>query len=598
MTGPQKLSRPGPGTSAVRIDQPVNGSRVLPATKPVVRPLSALVALVGRYEAGSIALLLILHVGVWWTVALLLHAPSDIHNDMAEAFSWGRELQWGYYKHPPFWAWIARLWFSAFPTTDWAFYLLSVVNSGIGLAGVWAIAGRYVTGARRLASVLLLELVPFHHIFAFTYNANSIQLSLWPWTIYAFIVSFESRRLPAAAGFGVLAAAAMLSKYFGGVLLVSCFLAAIISPHARSYFRSAAPYVTVLVFAVCVAPHVAWLLEVSSGPLDYLATKTDYSFPFICRKAATIVAGAVLLHGILVIALLAVWRSASGPDWGIPPVAPRVLINRPRIRLLTVLAVAPFFVTIAVSLMWNVRLSEKFLLPLFTLIPLLWIVFHRAKWGAWSMRGIWLSVGFLMIGALVLAIPVGNEKFKYNHRHFAEPHALVARQVTDLWRAHMGTALRVVAGTESYALATTFYSADHPSHFIDFSAADAPWIDDTRLSRDGLAIICVLDDDACLRQMEHFQSLNSTRLTLNNVSKTFLGRRGAAVSLVVLLVKPGQTIHVPQPDCCGDRPGQGPGGSDSGADGAHRWAGLQPPMISSPAVERDRALTIARGGAG
>ncbi|MBR0843297.1 glycosyltransferase family 39 protein [Bradyrhizobium liaoningense] len=515
-------------------------------------------------ETLPLVLVVALHVCVWWAVALLLHAPSDIHNDMAEAFSWGRELQWGYYKHPPFWAWIARAWFSIFPATDWAFYLLSVVNSAVGLIGVWAIAGRYVTGARRLAAVVLLELVPFYHLLAFTYNANSIALSVWPWAIYAFIVSFETRRLVPAASFGALAAAAMLSKYFGGVLLVSCLGAAIASPLARAYFRSAAPYVTILVFGACVAPHVAWLLEVSSGPIDYLSTKTEYSFLFVAGKAATVVAGIILQHGFLVVVLVALRRTLGEPAWGLASASPRALIGRPKIRLLAALAVAPVLVTVLVSLLGNVRLSTKFALPLFSLMPLVWIIFDRAKCGFRSMCAVGFSIGLVMGGALLLALPAADLKFKHNHRHFAEPRAIVARQLTELWHAQMASPLRIVAGTESYALATTFYSDDHPSHFIDFSTTRAPWIDNARLSRDGLAIICVSDDKACLDETDRFKSLRTTRVTLSNVFKSFLGSRGKAFSFVVVLVHPGQIFHAPAIDCCtgplrGERNGLGAG---------------------------------------
>ncbi|TFV49232.1 glycosyltransferase family 39 protein [Bradyrhizobium niftali] len=520
----------------------------------------------GHNEILPLIFVVALQVCVWWIVALLFHAPSDIHNDMAEAFSWGRELQWGYYKHPPFWAWIARCWFSIFPATDWAFYLLSVINSAVGLVGVWAIAGRYVTGARRLAAVVLLELVPFYHLLAFTYNANSIELSVWPWTIYAFIVSFETRRLVPAASFGALAAAAMLSKYFGGVLLVSCLVAAITSPLARAYFRSAAPYVTILVFGACLAPHLAWLLEVSSGPIDYLSTKTDYSFLFVAGKAATVVAGIILQHGFLVVVLVALRPKLGEPAWGLASASPRALIGRPKIRLLVALAVAPVLVTVLVSLMGNVRLSTKFALPLFSLMPLVWIIFSRAKCGLRSMCAVGLCIGLVMGGALLVALPAADLKFKHNHRHFAEPRAIVARQLTELWHAQMAAPLRIVAGTESYALATTFYSADHPSHFIDFSTTRAPWIDDARLSQDGLAIICVSDDKTCLGETGRFQSLKTTRLTLSNVSKTFLGNRGKAFSFVVLLVHPGQTVHAPAIDCCSarrERNGSGAGNSSA-----------------------------------
>ena len=493
-------------------------------------------------HVGLFALTIVLHIGIWWIVALVLYAPADIHNDMAEAFAWGRDLQWGYYKHPPFWALITKLWFLIFPTADWAFYLLAVVNSAVGLVGVWAIAGRYVSGTRRLAAVLLLELVPFNNVLAFTFNANSMQSSLWPWTLYVFIVSFESRRSTAAVGFGLLAAAAIMSKYFGGVLLVSCLIAAVTSPRVGEYFRSAAPYVTIAVFGACVAPHIIWLTRVSNGPLDYLATKTAYPFPFVLEKAATFVAGIFLLHSFLEIVLLLFWLRRGKPGWELAPIQPAVLVTRPRVRLVLVLAVAPFLVAVLVSLVGNVRLSTKFALPLCSLIPLIWIIFHGARLSRPAMFAVVMSVGLFMASSLILAIPTAILKFKSDHRHFADPRAIVARQVTDLWHAYAGKPLRIVSGTEGYALAATFYSADHPSDFIDLSRSKAPWIDDARLGREGLAIICSSYDRECLDNMKRLEPLDSTRVNLTDISKTFLWYHGERSSFVVLLVRPGQAV--------------------------------------------------------
>jgi hypothetical protein len=60
---------------------------------------------------------------------------------MAEAYVWGREFQLGYFQHPPFWAWIAGLWFEVFPRADLAFTLLATLNAGLGLYGSWLLIG-------------------------------------------------------------------------------------------------------------------------------------------------------------------------------------------------------------------------------------------------------------------------------------------------------------------------------------------------------------------------------------------------------------------------------------------------------------------------
>ena len=147
-----------------------------------------------------------LHILVWTFYAMIGNGAADIHHDMAEAYAWGREFQLGYFKHPPFWAWVAGLWFAMAPRADWAFYLLSMVNAGLGLWAVWLIAGRLIANRKlRLCAVLLLELTPFYHFLGFKFNANTILLSLWPWATYFFLRVLEDRDPRAAIGLGIVA---------------------------------------------------------------------------------------------------------------------------------------------------------------------------------------------------------------------------------------------------------------------------------------------------------------------------------------------------------------------------------------------------------
>src|ERR1700694_4529665 len=46
--------------------------------------------------------LLAIFVAIWTLYGAISAAPAAIHNDMAEAYVWGREFQLGYAKHPPF----------------------------------------------------------------------------------------------------------------------------------------------------------------------------------------------------------------------------------------------------------------------------------------------------------------------------------------------------------------------------------------------------------------------------------------------------------------------------------------------------------------
>jgi len=121
-----------------------------------------------------------------------------------------------------------------FPRTDWAFALLATLNAGLGLFGSWMLIGDFADGERRLTATILLLLTPFYTFLALKYNANSIFLSLWPWTMHFFVRSIDNRRLPDAILFGSFMGLAMLSKYFALILAATCFVAALVHPARRA----------------------------------------------------------------------------------------------------------------------------------------------------------------------------------------------------------------------------------------------------------------------------------------------------------------------------------------------------------------------------
>src|SRR5262249_8900619 len=109
-------------------------------------------------SAVLVPALLVANTVLWVLYSLLALGGSSLHQDMTEAYVWGREFQLGYFKHPPFWSWIAGLWFLVLPQRDWAFNLLSMVNANLGLLGAWKLIGCFAGGERRLTATLLLLL--------------------------------------------------------------------------------------------------------------------------------------------------------------------------------------------------------------------------------------------------------------------------------------------------------------------------------------------------------------------------------------------------------------------------------------------------------
>ena len=254
--------------------------------------------------------LFVAFVAVWTAYFAISEAPTSIHNDMAEAYVWGQEFQLGYNQHPPFWAWICGAWFSLFARAGWAFAILASLNAGVGLLGAWRLIGRFAEGEKRSAATLLLLLTPFYTFLAYKYNANSIFLSIWPWTLYFFVRSLDGRALFDAVLFGVCMGAALLSKYYALILAATCLIAALQHPSRSRYFASASPYVSVAVAAALCAPHLWWLMSSGAPPLRYLSRVSGRGFGDVAFHAATAFFGA-LAQNAIVLAVVAIVARAS-----------------------------------------------------------------------------------------------------------------------------------------------------------------------------------------------------------------------------------------------------------------------------------------------
>ena len=419
---------------------------------------------------GALAIaFLCLHTAVWTLYATLSNAGA-LHQDMIEAYAWGREFQPGYYKHPPFWAWIAGAWFEVFPRTNWAFYLLANLNAGIAILGVWQLAGLFTRGAHRLNAALLIVLIPFYSIQGHQYNANFIQMSLWPWTVYFFVLSLEKQSFRDALGFGVLAAAGMLSKYYSALLLLSCFIASFYHPNWRQYYRSPLPYISVAVCALLFAPHVWWLIDNDFLPFKYAETKTAYAAAKTYGSILTFIAGCI---GFSLLGALLIYLSRGGSEEraanaAAAPVAPRLE------PFVAILALAPFVLTVLTGLAGHMRLSTNFATPIFFLVPLLLIQIMKPS-PVRLRRLAKGAAGVLYAGALIAApaIPALLPKLAA-----VEPKrsADVARQAMRMWTEVTPLPLRIAAGSEIYAQGIAFYSGADTSVFLHFDPRLSPWV--------------------------------------------------------------------------------------------------------------------------
>ena len=464
---------------------------------------------------------------IWWAYGTIADAGKALDGDVIEAYVWGREFRLGYNQHPPLWAWICGAWFELFPARSWAFHLLAVVNSGVGLLGCWRLIGLFATGWTRLASFALLLLTPFYTFLCYKYNANSIFLSIWPWTLYFFVASLTTRRRADAIWFSVLLAAAMLSKYYAITLALTCLAASMVHPARRAYYRSASPYISVCICVLLVLPHVFWLVTSDAPPVAYILARTGGGMLRAVRYGGELLGAIALFH---VAAILVVLAAAY----------PSIRFAREplgRERLLLVLVLVPIVLTILFGLVFELEVSSNMMIGTFPLVPLLLI---RAIPSAepWRIARVSILAAAASAVAVLIASPaVAYVAFHSNDPAATEPREELAAYVTQLWHEQTGTKLRIVAGTDPYENAIGFYSPDQPKVFIGFSEWKAPWITPAALARDGLLVVCLRAYAFCPVQAEPFLSPDTKRFTVS-LAHEFRGQRRDPMEFTILLVPP------------------------------------------------------------
>src|SRR5581483_1724158 len=292
-------------------------------------------------------------------------AGEALNPDSTEMYAWGRLWLWGYGKHPPLTGWVARLWFDLFPTADWAMHALAVTTTGVAAWVAWLVARRVVEDRRAVAYVLLLLIYPIFNFRGARFNNDLLLVPMFLLMTWALLLAFEVRTAFRGALLGGACAVAVLTKYFALLGIGAIGLSAIMHPDRALFFRSPAPYLAALVFAVAITPHLIWLVQSDYAPFAYAGLylePSSYS-PLLQAGRALRHQAALLLPVALALAFMIYrGRVALTATWNAvrPGVARHITV------ISALLAVLPPIAAI----MLGVHFGVDWGIPLYTLLPL------------------------------------------------------------------------------------------------------------------------------------------------------------------------------------------------------------------------------------
>jgi 4-amino-4-deoxy-L-arabinose transferase-like glycosyltransferase len=478
-------------------------------------------------------LLIFAHVMTMTLFATIARLPTAVWDDMLEAWAWGQQFQLGYYKHPPLYAWIAGLWLRFVPRADASYYLLSAINIGAGLAGVWRLSRLLMRRYARLSTVSWLMFAPSYHYMATNFNANTILLSLWPWTAYFFVKSLQTHNWRDGIAFGLFSGCSLLGKYYSISLLASCFCAALLHPRARTYFRSAAPYCAVAVCAAVFAPHAWWAVKAGLPTVEYALAKGVRPWWLNTYDAMTTGLVAVAANALGSVMVL----MALGRRWlALVPRVWRFWKSRENAWII-MLGFGPIVMTLLLGVSGYVKIAPNFLIPTVYILPLLVLIPIGPALTPRRARTVMLAAAIFMVIALAASpiVAYTSMLFRLGDRQKVSPE--VATSATAIWHEEIGAPLRIVAGSAAFSLALPFYSIDGPAEFTHFSTQQAPWITPERTTREGLLCVCAGADTACIDQARRYETPDAKKI-VRKFRKVFWGLRGLPIEVIMIMVPP------------------------------------------------------------
>ena len=433
---------------------------------------------------------------VWWAVFSVSRHYLD-GADMVENYAWGQEWQWGNNKHPPLFGWIVAAWFSLFPTTDWAYYLLNELNFGVALFLMALAMGRVLPAEKVLAAIILTSLGShFGPDSGYKYNANTAQLPFIAGFVWSMLHALEGRRRGWFIAAGVFGAAALLTKYYVLVLFLAIGLSLLVCLRPRLAELSKGLVLTVITAVLLVLPHVVWSFQHDWPSLHYMHVAHE-----VVGNATGLKAYYATILGTFLFSVVAILAWA-GSLFRLPKLATQAE-QKPRLGL--VILVLSGGLTLLAAFVQDINPVPSWLIPALLFLGWALVDLTPARFDPATLARRIAFIGIIYLVATMAFSALWEQRYRYYPA--PPPYALpqtLANDVTRLYRETYGQPLQYAAGTFPLPYILSFYSPDHPHGLYGLDLEQSPWINPQALKSGNKAVICgtlifaAADDPSCI----------------------------------------------------------------------------------------------------
>ena len=433
--------------------------------------------------------LILLNILLWALIPGFL--LGNLHVDTLEALYWARVPAFGYWKHPPLTTWLLGLAAQPGPFSIlWALLL----SQALTLVTAYFIGRTTMTLAGHRAGQLAVSLFFVSSLASFyslQINHNSVLAPFMAATLAFGIDYLEKGKFISIVGLGLAVGLGALTKYEIIFAVLPLFIIALTIPRYRSVFGEARSYISLVIAALIITPHLFWLQDndwisikraADSAPLTDARSLFEGLWGMLWGSVAIIATPLVMLRFYKITLPNLGFYSLKHHDekfrmgWIILILSPlglifTGLISGQFVKALWLLPLAPA-ISIGAGIVLAQRISKRF-----------------------DERHISLTLkGMVTLFALFWLYLIAGEAVGHPHEAFFSQTKPLARQIEALWTRHQAKPLACVIINEvKIGGSPVLWLTDKPL-FIEIPFR--PWGNTAKQTRcnDEGAIIIELDE--------------------------------------------------------------------------------------------------------
>lgn len=280
------------------------------------------------------------------------------------------------------------------------------------------------------------------------FNVNTVLMPLWALTTFWFLRSYRTRNAAYAALAGAGAALCIMTKYWSLALLAALAVAAISDKRRSTYFRSSAPWITVLVGMAVISPHIGWLEQHNFSPVDYaMSVHGGHSMAEATVDALRYCIDAVAYVSVPIAIVLLAARPRAGTLLEI------VWPANPNHRFIAVAFWTTLLMPIVPALLRGIDIDAIWTMSSSTLLPILLLSSHSVRITRLSVRWI-VGIAILLPWAMLPVAPaVALIAFKRGLPPQLTQTRMLAERVEVAWRTATSEPLKYAGGMPTWRMA-------------------------------------------------------------------------------------------------------------------------------------------------